>query len=292
MNDYIKVTFTLTPGNTDACDLLADALGEAGYESFTSNEEGSELEAFVRAETYDPEVPEAVCREFIMPGIALDFTSEKIEGRNWNEEWEKNYFQPIVIADQCVIHSTFHKDVPQARMDIVIDPKMAFGTGHHATTSQVATALLGMDLKDLEIIDMGTGTGILTIIAALGGARHITAIEIDEFAYTNAVENFGLNSVADSVTALLGDASMLPDTPVADVFIANINRNVILGDIARYAAATRLGGVMLLSGFYVEDIPMILEAAEACGMVYDGYTEQDHWSCVRLVKNPNYVPES
>lgn len=281
MNDYVKVRLDLEPfPGTDATDLLAGMLGDICYESFVPDESG--LTAYVPAGFYDADALDGVLDEFPFD-CKITRQSETVEGRDWNEEWERNYFRPIVVGDRCVIHSSFHTDVPQARYDIVIDPKMAFGTGHHSTTSLILGRLLDLDLEGRAVTDMGTGTGILAILAAMRGASPVTGIEIDEFAYTNAVENVALNGHAE-IRLINGDASALADVPVADVFIANINRNVITADIDRYAARLHSGGTMLLSGFYVEDIPVVAEAAERVGLVKESYTEHDRWTCLQLRK--------
>lgn len=282
MNDYVKVRLDLEPfPGTDATDLLAGMLGDICYESFVPDESG--LTAYVPAGFYDADALDGVLDEFPFD-CKISRLSETVEGRDWNEEWERNYFRPIVVGDRCVIHSSFHTDVPQARYDIVIDPKMAFGTGHHSTTSLILARLLDLDLEGRAVIDMGTGTGILAILAAMRGASPVTGIEIDEFAYTNAVENVALNGHAE-IRLINGDASALADVPVADVFIANINRNVITADIDRYASRMRSGGIMLLSGFYVEDIPVVAEAAARVGLVKESYTEHDRWTCLQLRKS-------
>lgn len=281
MNDYREVRLDFSPCSEDATDLMADALADAGYESFVPDENG--LTAYVKAEDFSEEALKTVIGEFPMP-CAVKASHTLIEGRDWNAEWEKNYFRPIVVGDRVVIHSSFHTDVPDAEHHIVIDPKMAFGTGHHATTSQVIKALLSLDLDGKSVIDMGTGTGILAILAAMLGAAPVTGIEIDEFAYTNALENVALNGHSE-IKLINGDASALEGIEPADVFIANINRNIITADIDRYARALKPGGHMLLSGFYVEDIPVILAAAQPNGLREEGYTDSERWVCLRLVKD-------
>ena len=220
----------------------------------------------------------------LTPRVCLPVT---IEGRDWNHEWEKNYFQPIVVGDRCVIHSSFHTDIPRCDYDITVDPKMAFGTGHHATTFLMISRLLDMDLRGRSVIDMGTGTGILAILAAMCGASPVTGIEIDRFAYENAIDNCALNSHSD-ISLICGTADNLAEVPYeADLLLANINRNVITGDIDRYAARLKAGGVMLLSGFYVEDIPVVKAAAEPCSLEMTDFTERDRWACLRFVKTKN-----
>jgi ribosomal protein L11 methyltransferase len=280
MNDYIETRFQVDPCDEIATDVLAAILCENGYESFVPDETG--LTAYVKKELFDSDVLTDVISTFPMDNkITLSY--EIIEGQDWNSEWEKNYFQPIVVGDKCVIHSSFHNDVPSAEYDIVIDPKMAFGTGHHATTSLIIRQLLEMDLKDKDVMDMGTGTGILAILCAMRGAKNVSAIEIDEFAYVNAVENVRLNGVPQ-INVHHGDAALLKEENIVDVFIANINRNIITNDIDSYADNLKLEGLMLLSGFYEEDIPVIMEKAKILGLEYKSHSVQDRWSCLILEK--------
>lgn len=280
MNDYIELRLDATPCDEIRTDILAALLAQAGFESFVPDETG--LTAYIKSELFDREAVDGLLADFPME---TDFAvSQKlVEGQDWNKEWEKNYFQPIVIDDQCVIHSSFHKDIPECRYDIVIDPKMAFGTGHHATTSLVIRQLLAMNLQGLNVVDMGTGTGILAILATMRGARRVDAVEIDEFAYTNAVENMRLNS-SESVELHLGDAAELAPIKDVNLFIANINRNIITADIAAYAATLAPGATMLLSGFYEEDIPVIMAAAEPLGLTYKSHTVLNRWCCLKLCR--------
>ena len=262
MNDYVEVRINLNPCNEDMTDVMAAILADAGFESFVADADG--LTAYIKSAEYDAQMSALT--------DALPFECEKswnattIEGQDWNHEWEKNYFKPIVVADQCVIHSSFHTDIPQCRYDIVIDPKMAFGTGHHSTTWLMISRLLQTDMTGLNVIDMGTGTGILAILSAMRGAKNITGVEIDEAAWVNSIENVKLNSYPE-IKMLLGDASQLKEIPYkADVFLANINRNVITADIASYAEAMAEGGHIFLSGFYTSDVAIVEEAAKTCGL--------------------------
>lgn len=282
MNDYIETRVDLTPCDEVATDLLADALCEIGYESFVPDEKG--LTAYIRHELADEAAVEAAVAGLPCGERHAEVAHKFVEGRDWNSEWEKNYFQPIVVDDRCVIHSSFHTDFPKCRYDIVIDPKMAFGTGHHATTSLIIARLLDADLQGKSMVDMGTGTGILAILAAMRGALPVTAIEIDPMAHVNAVENVENNGHPE-IKVLLGDAAMLDGIAPVDLFVANINRNVITGDIAAYAKALKSGGSMLLSGFYEEDVPVVEAAAAIHGLTPDGVTSRDRWACLRLRKS-------
>lgn len=278
MTDYQQIRLDITPCDENITDLFAAFLADCGYESFVPDETG--LTAYINSTLFNKEDVESIIADFPME-VDAKLTVDFIEGKDWNEEWEKNYFQPIVIADQCVIHSTFHKDVPNAKYDIVIDPKMAFGTGHHSTTSLILQTLLETDMKGKSVIDMGTGTGILAILSAMLGAEKVTGIEIDPGAYENALEHVELNNV--NVDVLLGDASRLNELQSADIFIANINRNIILADISSYRKNLKPGGIMLLSGFYESDIAMIERAANALGLEVVSYKEDKDWVAVKLI---------
>lgn len=281
MNDYIELRVNIVPCSETATDLMAAFLADAGYESFVPDSEG--LTAYIKKENFDSPAIKSVLDDF--PLDCLITTSNTIvPGQDWNSEWEKNYFKPIVVGQQCVIHSSFHTDVPKATYDIVIDPKMAFGTGHHATTSQVIEQILEYPISGKTVIDMGTGTGILSILSAMRGAHSVTGIEIDPAAYTNAVENIKLNHVDCTVNLILGDASALEQLPEADLFIANINRNIITADIHNYVSHLKKDGVMLLSGFYEEDIPVIMETAAPLGLTEESHSVRDRWTCLKLRK--------
>lgn len=283
MNDYTSLRLDITPCSDTATDIMAAILADAGYESFVPDDSG--LTAYIRNELYTPEAVKEAIETFPLPDVRITASSEFIEGRDWNHEWEKNYFQPIVVADRCVIHSSFHTGYPACEYDIAIDPKMAFGTGHHATTSLIIGRLLEEDLTGKSVTDMGTGTGILAILAAMRGASPVTAIEIDPAAEINARENVTSNGHPE-IDVRLGDASLLPDVPKADIFIANINRNIITADLHSYAAAMKLGATLLLSGFYEADIPVIMEVARPLGLEYEGHTVKgDNWTCLRLTLN-------
>ncbi len=278
MNNYIEVRLNLSPCNETMTDVLAALLADEGFESFVPDSEG--LAAFVREEVFNLAALDSVISSFPFE-TAVTESHTLVEGRDWNAEWEKNYFKPIVVDDLCVIHSSFHKDIPACKYDIVIDPKMAFGTGHHATTTLILRRLLNMDLSGRKVVDMGTGTGILAILADMRGAASIDAVEIDEFAYNNAAENLELNH-AEHVRLHLGDATTLAEIRDIDLFIANINRNIITADMAAYTDTLSPGAEMILSGFYEEDIPVIMKTAETLGLKYSDHTVMDRWASLRL----------
>lgn len=278
--DYQSVRFKIYPCSEDVTDLLAAFLADAGFESFEPDSNG--LTAYVQDTLYDPvSVMEAI--ESLPFDVTVSTEATFVEGKDWNEEWEKNYFQPIVVADRCVVRSSFHTDAPKAEYEIVIDPKMAFGTGHHSTTSLMLTYLLELPLEGKRVVDMGTGTGILAILCMMRGAESAVGIEIDPGAYENSLGNGRLNGV--DVEFKCGDASLLKDYADIDVFIANINRNVITSDISAYSATLKPGATMLLSGFYTEDIPIVEKAAKDAGLELVESRSDKNWAGLRLVKH-------
>lgn len=280
MNDYTEVRIDMSPCNETMTDVMAALLCEHGYESFVPDESG--MTAYIKLEDFDNKVLDEVTAELPFD-TSVTVKCETVEGRDWNQEWEKNYFKPITVDGKCVIHSSFHTDIPSMPYDIVIDPKMAFGTGHHQTTTLIIRRLLELPLEGSSVIDMGTGTGILAILAAMRGAGPVTAIEIDEFAHVNAVENVSLNRHPE-INVVLGDASALAGVEPVDLFLANINRNIIVGDLQVYASRLKEGGTMLLSGFYEDDIAIVLDEARKHGLEYVGHTVLERWSCLELKK--------
>lgn len=288
MNDYIRLNVKLSPCNSDMTDLLAAFLADAGFESFVAGPDG--LDAYISDKSYDEEVVKNILEDFPFD-VKSSFSAHFEEGKDWNEEWEKNYFQPVMIGDRCLIHSSFHKNLPEAEYDIVIDPKMAFGTGYHATTEMMITHLMRRNLNGMTITDMGTGTGILSIFAMMHGAKEANGIEIDPAACINARENVSLNNESprykDRVRVNIheGDASVLEKLPKADIFLANINRNVILADIDRYVNAMKPEAELILSGFYEVDIPLLEKSASLYGLhLKDRLVFPGGWSSIVLSK--------
>lgn len=277
----MEVRVDLTPCDETMTDVFAALLCEHGYESFVPDEEG--LTAYVKIGDFDESVIKNVMVKFPFDDVKASVSWTEIEGQDWNAEWEKNYFKPIIVDDMCVIHSSFHADVPSAPYDIVIDPKMAFGTGHHQTTTLMLRWLLSLPVEGRSLVDVGTGTGILAILAAMRGASPVNAIEIDEFAHVNAVENVALNHHGE-INVILGDASALKSLPKSDYLLANINKNIILSDIKAYADALNPGGVMLLSGFYKNDADDIVNKASGFGLAYDLIVSLDDWASLKLTK--------
>lgn len=279
MNNYIEVSILFTPCDEIFTDVAASVLGEIGYESFTASETG--MIAYITENQFnEQELQESLAA---LPfDIQSSYSFETIVSQNWNEEWEKNYFQPIVIDDECVIHSTFHKDTPKVKYDILIDPKMAFGTGHHETTSLMLAQLLQSDVAGKSVLDMGCGTAVLAILAHMKGAGPIVAIDIDEWAINNSHENIALNHT-NGIELRLGGAETLKKE-YFDLILANINRNILLNDIHHYSACLQSGGVLLMSGFYTDDIDAIKAEAEKHGLSFVLYTEKNRWVSVKFIK--------
>ena len=279
MNDYTRVKFTVTPNEEVATDVLAALLADAGFESFVPEDDG--MSAYAPQALYDADAVAAVVAGYPLEGFEITYDSEFIEGEDWNAEWEKNYFQPIVLGEECVIHSTFHKDVPKARYDILIDPKMAFGTGYHQTTCHMLRTILAQDMTGKSVLDMGCGTALLAILARKHGASNVVAIDIDEFAYENARENIVLNGTPD-IEVRLGGAEAIKPSDSFDIVLANINRNILLADIKNYVRAMHPGSQLFISGFYTEDIEVLKEEAARHGLQYIDSAEDNRWAMVRF----------
>lgn len=277
---YFEFTFNTSPCTETVNDVLAAVLGETGFESFVEREGG--LSAYIQQSLCNEETIKNALADFPLPDTQITYSYVEAEDKNWNEEWEKNFFQPIVIGDRCVIHSTFHTDVPKAEYDIVINPQMAFGTGHHETTSLIIGELLDSELQGKSLLDMGCGTSILAILARMRGAAPCTAIDIDEWCVRNSIENIELNQVTD-ITVEQGDAAALAGKGPFDIVIANINRNILLNDMKQYVACMHPGSELYMSGFYVDDIPVIREEAERNGLSFVHHKEKNRWAAVRLI---------
>lgn len=275
---YLEFTFHSTPASEIINDVLSATLGEVGFDSFV-NEEESLLKAYIKKDAWNEASLETALDHFPLDGVIIDYSYVDAEDKNWNEEWEKNFFEPIVVNDRCAIHCTFHKDVPKAEYDIIIDPRMSFGTGHHATTSLIIKELLEYNLEGKYVLDMGCGTSILAILARMRGATECVAIDNDEWCVSNSLENIELNKM-DNIHVSLGDASSLKGKGSFDIIIANINRNILLEDMKYYTPCMKKGSVLFMSGFYTEDVPMIRAEAERLGLHFVHTNEQNHWADV------------
>ena len=254
---YFEFTFRTQPCTETVNDVLAAILGEVGFESFVECEGG--LTAYIQQTLCDENAIKIAITEFPLPDTDITYTYTEAEDKDWNEEWEKNFFQPIIIGNRCVIHSTFHQDVPKAEYDIVINRSSA-----------------------AHVLDMGCGTSILAILARMRGARPCTAIDIDEWCVRNSIENIELNHV-DDIAVSEGDASSLAGKGPFDVIIANINRNILLNDMKQYVACMHTNSELYMSGFYVDDIAAIREEAEKNGLAFIHYKEKNRWAEVKFI---------
>lgn len=259
--------------NNASTEVIIALLSDYGFDGFI--EEKSELRAFIPQESHTKKD----ISDFLntLPTEKhIDFDIRVLEDKNWNEEWEKNFFQPIRIGDQCIIRSSFHPGKENAAYEILVDPKMSFGTGHHATTYLMIEELLNTDFTDKTVLDMGCGTGILAILAAKKGSKNITAIDIDEWAFNNTIENIAINAVS-GIDAIQGGAEKL-GSKVYDIIIANINRNILLEDMKHYSSVLQSGGKILFSGFYFNDLNLIKEEAEKQNLTFSHHKTKSDWT--------------
>ena len=267
--NYIEYDFTVSPTEMGAEILMAE-LAEVGFDSFEDTPTG--IKAYIPKDSWNEQILQDI---YLLsnPEFTISYQITEIEQVNWNEEWEKN-FSPIVVEDLCTVRASFHP-VPNTHYDIVITPKMSFGTGHHETTYMMLQQLLPLSLEGAKVLDMGCGTGILAIMAALRGARDITAIDIDPWCVENATENVQQNDCS-FIIIKEGDVSLIAGEQY-NLILANINRNILLSDIPAYAQALLPEGLLLVSGFYIEDLPAIQECAEAVGLRYISHIERNRW---------------
>lgn len=274
-NNYIGYHFTVEPKELGSEILIAE-LGETAFESFIETENG--LSAYVQKELWNENILDDI-QILHSDEFTISYTFEEIEQVNWNEEWEKN-FEPIDIDGICHIRAPFHEKT-DAQYDIVIEPKMSFGTGHHETTFMMAQHLLETDVTGMKALDMGCGTAILAILAEMRGAQPIDAIDIDNWCYLNSIENAERNN-CKHITVYEGDAALLVDQKY-DLIIANINRNILLNDMQAYVNCLNKGGILLLSGFYEEDIPFIDASCTEKGLTYVKKLQKNNWVSLKYV---------
>ena len=281
--DYYEISFTCDSSleATIIYDILAAELGTIGFESFLQNPEG--LAAYIPAVHYQPRQVDQCLSHFPLENVRLHYTSTFIEAKDWNEVWEQNYFRPVRIGDECLVRAPFHPEEPGYRYEIIIHPKMAFGTGNHETTCLMLRTILALELEGREALDMGCGTAVLAILAAKKEAGRVVAIDIDEWAYNNALENCQLNNTPH-IQAVLGGAEQLTSSGLFDYIFANINRNILLTDIPAYCRALKPEGEIYMSGFYKEDVPVIEAKCNRNGLALHSFTEQNNWVAIRVIR--------
>jgi ribosomal protein L11 methyltransferase len=272
--NYYELRMMLSSNTETNRDILAALLAEIGFESFV--ESGNGLSAYISEKDYSEATVTKLLAELPSIDTEVNYTVHFIETRDWNEEWEKNFFQPIIIDDQCVIHSSFHKDIPALPYDIIINPKMAFGTGHHETTGLMISYILQIKVKRKSFLDMGCGTAVLAILAKMCGSGRTLAIDNDEWAWKNSLENVDLNHTKD-IEVLLGDAGLLGQERF-DIIFANINRNILLADIHTYVTCMNQNSELYVSGFYSEDLDIIRKECEKNGLQLISSKIKNNWT--------------
>lgn len=276
-NTYIAYHFQIEPKELGSEILIAE-LGEKAFESFTETETG--IDAFVQKALWDEAILEDI---YILENedFSISYTFEEIEQINWNEEWEKN-FEPIDVDGKCHVRAPFHTKT-NAEFDIVIEPKMSFGTGHHETTHMMIQHLLAMNLNGLKTLDMGCGTAILAILAEMKGAQPIDAIDIDNWCYLNSIENAERNN-CNHISIYEGDAKLLAGKNY-DLIIANINRNILLNDMQSYVDCLNQNGILLLSGFYEDDVPYLDKSCTEKGLIFQDKISKNNWVALKYSKS-------
>ena len=274
---YIGYHFTVEP-LVPGVEILIAELGEKAFESFEETALG--VSAYVQQDLWTEDILEDI---FILQSdqFTITYRKEEIEQVNWNEEWEKN-FDPIDVDGVCYIRAPFHEKTA-AKYDIVIEPKMSFGTGHHETTYMMVRQILNNEMQDKVVLDMGCGTAILAILAAMRGAKHVDAIDIDNWCYLNSIENAERNGCTN-IEVFEGDASILVKEPKYDVVLANINRNILLNDMEHYIRTMKENGEIYFSGFYTEDVSSIKKAAEEKGLTFENQLEKNNWVSLKFKK--------
>ena len=275
-NAYLEYNFSVKP-LIPGSEILIAQLGEIGFESFVETEEG--VLAYIQPSDFKAETLESL-QILSSEEFEITYASELIEQLNWNEEWEKN-FSPIEVSRICVVRAPFHEE-RQLPYEIIIEPKMSFGTGHHETTFMMLEFLLQNEFKDKKVLDMGCGTAVLAILAEMRGAKAIDAIDIDAWCVDNSIENAERNN-CENISVSQGDVSVLGNKPVYDTIIANINRNILLEDLEVYVKNLKSSGELYLSGFYSEDLAQISETCNNLGLRYVEHKMKNNWVAAKFV---------
>ena len=280
--EYKEVVLTIEPFSEDVADAIAASLGDCGFDGFTQSDK--ELFAYIPAKDFrEGLVDEDPVVTFFRQNFRITERVESVPDKDWNAEWEAN-FTPIKVDNDIMIRAGFHQADPAVKYDIVIEPKMSFGTGHHATTVLMLRSILSLgDLSGKQVLDMGCGTGILSLLASKRGAAHVVGIDIDEWAFENAGENMRKNGI-DNISVKIGDASLLESEGEFNVILANINRNILLRDMQYYVAHLVIEGTMIISGFYEHELPMLIEEAERLGMKYKSHMVENEWCAAIFIK--------
>ncbi len=260
-------------------EILVTYLAEINFESF--EQEGNTVDAYIQHKEFDLSKVQEVLKS--IDTEVVEFTHALIEDENWNAEWEKN-FSPIYIDKQCIIRAPFHEKEEGFEYEIIINPQMSFGTGHHQTTYLVMKAMFGIDFENKTVLDMGSGTGILAILAEKLKCKSAVAIDIDEWAFQNTIDNIELNN-CKKIEVLEGGAELLTETDKYEVVLANINRNILVNDMKHYVSSMKKGGIIYMSGFYTSDVSIIQEEATKQGLTFVNVAEREGWALAQFIKN-------
>lgn len=284
---YFEVDFQLSPLSQDACDILAALTADAGFESFEETQHG--IRGYVQQPLLDRQALEDIVNNFPIMGTNIIYTINKAEDKDWNEQWEQEGFEPIIVGNnRLAIHDGRHLPSQPADISVEIDARLAFGTGTHETTQMICEWMLDMPMKDLRVMDAGCGTGILGIVALKLKANHVTAYDIDEWSSDNTRHNAVINRVDSQLSVYCGDASLLDSkTADYDLVLANINRNILLNDMPRFCQIMKQDAKLILSGFYTEDIPLLEARGKELGFTLTGAKNRDKWASIIMQRVNN-----
>ncbi len=284
---YFEVDFQLSPLSQDACDILAALTADAGFESFEETQHG--IRGYVQQPLLDRQALEDIVNNFPIMGTNIIYTINKAEDKDWNEQWEQEGFEPIIVGNnRLAIHDGRHLPSQPADISVEIDARLAFGTGTHETTQMICEWMLDMPMKDLRVMDAGCGTGILGIVALKLKANHVTAYDIDEWSSDNTRHNAVINRVDSQLSVYCGDASLLDSkTADYDLVLANINRNILLNDMPRFCQIMKQDAKLILSGFYTEDIPLLEARGKELGLTLTGAKNRDKWASIIMQRVNN-----
>lgn len=284
---YFEVDFQLSPLSQDACDILAALTADAGFESFEETQHG--IRGYVQQPLLDRQALEDIVNNFPIMGTNIIYTISEAEDKDWNEQWEQEGFEPIIVGNnRLAIHDGRHLPSQPADISVEIDARLAFGTGTHETTQMICEWMLDMPMKDLRVMDAGCGTGILGIVALKLKANHVTAYDIDEWSSDNTCHNAVINHVDSQLSVYCGDASLLDSkTADYDLVLANINRNILLNDMPRFCQIMKQDAKLILSGFYTEDIPLLEARGKELGLTLTGAKNRDKWASIIMQRVNN-----
>lgn len=275
--DYIELTVSISPKEVGS-DVLIAEMSELDFDTFSETSAG--FLAYIKQDAYDKEKLEGLIEQYANT-FDISYEVQTIVQQNWNAEWEEN-FQPIDVKNRCYVRAPFHAAKTDYQYEIVIEPKMSFGTGHHSTTQLMIQHLMSLNVCNRSVLDMGCGTGVLAILAAKMQASHVTAIDIDQWSYENTLENIQVND-QKAINVLHGDASLLANIESIDIILANINKNILLADLSHYANKLNKGGDLLLSGFFETDMLDIQNCAESLGLTFRASLNHEGWAMLHFI---------